>query len=506
MRGSRAARVAGLTAFILLTSVGVAGGSASHAQTPLGIQRMQATYDKIHERAVDLGRHPRPALPALPTPRSLSTASSAFSTVSEVQQISRDILPTPPGAEPDTQQEPDIAVDPNDPNVVVAVFQQGRFFDIASVDPGYTTSHDGGRTWVRGNFPHLTQTVGGPYERASDPVVAFGPDGAVYITTIALDEINDFRTAVTIQRSDDGGLTFGDPVIIREDANLSVFNDKEWVAVDTFPASPHFGRIYVAWDRIAGSSQPPQLSYSDNRGATWSRMKQLSSVPALGTIPLVQPDGNLTVEYLNVLSFDIVAQTSKDGGQTFGPVVTIDTCLATDPPDQRDGGCIPGAAVDPVTGFLYVGWTDSRFRSDGLDDAVVTRSTDGGATWGPLVKVNPDGSGSGLEHMTTALGAYAHRVHVSYLTRSKVGQNFVRLVRERYSRSTDDGATFGGELIIGPVIDLQWSANAGGLHFLGDYMGIAATTSSAHPVWCRSSRPAQPETYHQTTWTATIEE
>jgi hypothetical protein len=395
-------------------------------------------------------------------------------------------------------------VDPNDPNIVVAVFQQGRFGDIASVAPGYATSHDGGRTWITDALPNLTQAVGGEFERASDPVVTFGPDGSVYATTIALDQINDFQTAVTIQRSDDGGLTWGDPVIVRRDTNLSFFNDKEWVAVDTYPSSPHFGRIYVAWDRIGPTGQPPVISVSDDRGMTWSPFRKISNVNTLGTIPLVHPNGDLTVVYLDVFSFDMVAETSTDGGATFGPVVTVDTCLATDPPDQRDGGCIPTAAADPTTGILYMGWTDSRFRSDGLDDAVVTRSLDGGATWQPLVKINPDPSGSGLEHMTTALAANGHLVHASYFTRVKKGNTFGKFVQERYSVSSDDGVTFGGELIVGPRIDLTWSAITTGLHFLGDYMGIAASPGAAHPVWCRSSQPPAPATYHQTAWSATI--
>jgi Neuraminidase (sialidase) len=335
-------------------------------------------------------------------------------------------------------------------------------------------------------------------------VVAFGPDGSVYATTIALNQLQNPRTAVTIQRSDDGGLTWADPVIIREDTNPQAFNDKEWVAVDTGAASPHRGRIYVGWDRIFGSTQPPVMSFSDDRGQTWSPVKKLSSLPALGAQPLVAPNGDVTFVYVDVFTLELFSQTSSDGGATFGSPVKVADCLATDPPDQRDGGCIPNATADASTGFLYVGWTDSRFRSDGLDDAVVSRSTDGGATWGPPVVVNPDVSGSGLEHMTTAIAAAGHTVHVVYYTRVKQGSTFVNAVRERYSVSHDDGQTFGGEIVIGPVIDLTYVAVTSGLKFLGDYMGVAGGPSVAHPVWCRSSKPPAPATYHQLTWSAVV--
>ena len=53
------------------------------------------------------------------------------------------------------------------------------------------------------------------------------------------------------------------------------------------------------------------------------------------------------------------------------------------------------------------------------------------------------------------------------------------------------------------MADLTWAAEAGG-KFLGDYMGLAAWAGVAHLVWCRSSMPPVPQTYHQTTWSATI--
>jgi hypothetical protein len=499
---------AALVACLMIPATGEAGASRSSGPARFaGFERMQSLYLRLHARAVWLGAHPRPAVPRPRAPQSPAGPSvpGAWSTVKHAQKVSRDLLPPPPpGSEADTEQEPDIAVDPNDPSVVVAAFQEGRFPDIAAADDGYATSHDGGKTWITNPLPYLTQSVGGPYERASDPVVAFGPDGSVYISTIALNQQQDFRTAVTVQRSDDGGLTFKKPSIVKLDTDPAVFNDKEWIGVDTSPTSPHFGRIYVVWDRINGSFEPPVLRYSDDRGNSWSTLITLSNVDALGTIPMIRPDGSLTVEYLDVDSFDIVAQTSTNGGKTFGPVVTIEHCGATDPPDQRDGGCIPSATVDPVTGSLYVAWTDARFRNDGLDDVVVSRSEDGGATWSAPLVVNPDGSGSGIEHMTAAVGALDHVVHVTYYTRKKVNGQFGRIVRERYSVSADDGFDFGGELIIGPRIDLKWAARAGGLYFLGDYAGVAAAPSAAHPVWCRASRPAQEETYHQTTWSAIV--
>src|SRR5207249_4861341 len=145
-----------------------------------------------------------------------SSAPAAFRRVTRARQISADTLVGPPEAQPETQIEPAVAVHPTDPRVVVAVFQQGRFSDGGSVDPGFATSHDGGVTWRHGNLPHLTTAVGGRWGRASDPVVAFAAGGRVYIQTLVLNA-GSCDNGVAVQRSDDGGFTWTDPFIVQED-------------------------------------------------------------------------------------------------------------------------------------------------------------------------------------------------------------------------------------------------------------------------------------------------
>src|SRR5205823_9324778 len=118
----------------------------------------------------------------------------------------------------DTQTEPDMAMDPNNPNDLVAVVQQGRFKTGGSVDAGFSASLDGGRTWRHGDLPGLTNAVGGTFDRASDPAVAFGPNHVAYVTTL------DFTfghkvcpSAVSVQSSTDGGVTWNDPVFPEND-------------------------------------------------------------------------------------------------------------------------------------------------------------------------------------------------------------------------------------------------------------------------------------------------
>jgi hypothetical protein len=313
---------------------------------------------------------------------------------------------------------------------VVAVFQQGRFIaGGGSVDPGYATSQDGGRRWITGNLPGLTVAVGGIFERATDPVVAIGPDGSVYAQTLGFDgNLVDgtSQSAVMVQRSDDGGLTFGAPVLVQDDVSTTLFNDKNWIAVDTFPASPHYGRVYSAWVRREDPALNwrEQLRYSDDRGETWGPLVTASSSAlgafTIGAQPLVQPNGDVTIVYNAFLPppSRLLAQTSHDGGDHFGPPVTIATAEGLPVPGMRTGrddlSTFPGAAVDPVDGELYVVWPDARFRSDGQNDIVMSVSTDGGARWGAPTAVSAGRRSRLANRFTPAVAAYAEHVHVAY--------------------------------------------------------------------------------------------
>jgi hypothetical protein len=444
--------------------------------------------------------------------------------ITNVESISQDALPPLTSEiEPDTQVEPDVTIDPGNPDVITAAFQEGRNGPFGGAeDGGYATSHNGGRTWVTSNLPLLTTAVGGAFQLTSDTAVAFGPDGSDYVSTIPLDE-TDARSGVAVQRSTDGGISFGPPSLVTDDNNINIFNDKEWVAVDSSPHSPHHGRVYAVWSRFittgsgstAVTTSPGAVSFSDNHAKTWSPIHFTTpqSANTEGLIPLIHRDGSITVVYdLFVPSATNpnggndyeTAQTSHNGGVTWSAPVTIGQFLGSGVPGMRTGG-LPGAAIDPVTGNMYVAWQDTRFNPSGLNDIVMSKSADGGATWSAPRVVSPQVAG--LDRFTPAVAAYGGAVYVSYNTRGANGT--APTVTEDVTASGDGGRTFGFEHQVGPPIVLTWAAvsieGAPPVAFLGDYQGLSATARGAEMSWCVSSQPpVAGELYHQTAWAATI--
>jgi hypothetical protein len=144
------------------------------------------------------------------------------------------------------QAEPHIARSPVDPDFLLATFQEGRFTDGQAVNCGYSVSRDGGLTWTRALIPGLTASSGGPYPRVTDPVAAMGSNGFAYLNTLAAGSPTRLGD-ILVNRSTDGGATFGPPGGRLSRAERNVSPDKNWIAVNTFANTPTAGRIVVTF-------------------------------------------------------------------------------------------------------------------------------------------------------------------------------------------------------------------------------------------------------------------
>jgi hypothetical protein len=300
--------------------------------------------------------------------------------------------------------EPHIVVDPKDPNHMVASSN-----DYESCCDEWYTTFDGGKTWTTGDMSaEDTNTTG------SDPVTAIDPkSGNVIHSSLNYTFTSDgqaTRGDVVVSLSKDGGITWGDPVIVQHGIGadldpLQLFNDKEWVITDTNPHSPFYGRTYLTWTRFRSESgvfkeSPIFSAHSDDGGVTWSQPKEISgSSPTCtfqtsggghecdedqASMAATAPNGTVYVSFLNGQhqaawepgdfgEDQYMVVRSKDGGETWSnPVHVADMEDGSrDFPLNVDGRQtltnyqvrVWGAgamAADPHTGRLYLVFMDNR--------------------------------------------------------------------------------------------------------------------------------------------------
>ena len=292
------------------------------------------------------------------------------------------------------QAEPHIARAPNNPNLLLATFQEGRFTTSGAVDCGFSVSHNGGSSWTRALIPGLTMTSGGPYFRATDPVAGADASGNLYLCTLAATDANFVSGVVLVSRSTDGGATFAAPRVAYRPPNNTRFPDKNWMAINTFPGTPTFGRIVVTFTLFTDTSiegAPIVQTHSDNGGLTWSPAAYIhpASTNAQGSQPVFLPDGRLAIVYWNFGSpgspgerLEVVV--SNTAGTVFSAPRRIANAVEYIPPQIRSGTFLPAATVDRTNGNLYVVYQ----TISGIPRIFFTKSTDAGTTWTAPVHIS----------------------------------------------------------------------------------------------------------------------
>ena len=386
--------------------------------------------------------------------------------------------------EPGNFTEPGIAVNPANPQQVVAVFQD-------NAHAAY--SHDGGRTWTvaEGVDPK-------DYRVSGDVSTVFDNQGHAFVCYIAFDKLGTFnywahgatRNGIFVRRSLDGGKTWeANHVAVaaqRTEPGIP-FEDKPYLVADN-TKSKYAGNLYVGWTRWRLTDSQMVLSRSTDDGKTWSEPIEIDAHPGLprddngaaeGFDGAVAPDGTLYA----IWSQDnaIMFTTSRDGGQKFSRaravIHTAPIMFAIDTLDRANG--FPQIAVDPKSNRIYVTWSDYR---NGDLDVFVARSDDRGKRWGPAVRVNNDPIHNGAEEFFQwlAVDPTDGSVNVMFYDRRRDPQNRKQIVV--LARSTDGGRSFN---------NYAWTDDpfeAGGV-FFGDYSGLAAYGGRVYGVWTEKPAP-----------------
>lgn len=396
--------------------------------------------------------------------------------------------------------EPHAAVSPSDPDHIVAAWM------VQSADGGAiqaAVSVDGGRSWTPPRTLPFNACAGGPFDflpRASDPWVAIGPDGRVYVSAIAFQptETVDAASAVIVLASGDGGRTWDPPGVAMVSRTPEVFHDNTAIAAD--PRRP--GTAYVLTTRYEGTGTvgPAALSRTTDGGRTWSPVRPISprapgSPVADAPQMVIDPrTGHLFVAYTHGPSGSSMSVLrSEDGGESWSPPLPVYqgiSALASSVypgthKELRIAEDIGHAAVDPRTGRLYAVFTNGQ-PTDGrsLQVGLVT-SGDGGRTWSAPLRVSADAAAA----WRPALAVDARgRVAVSYLApapgaavRGDLLPVRVHLVEIHLQ--SDGSLVRGGDAVVDAF---SWAPSPRGSYFLGDYNPLLAGRDGFLPVHGRS--------------------
>jgi hypothetical protein len=424
----------------------------------------------------------------------------AFAVIGLCASLYGQTLPKAPGAEvflltptPGPFTEPGIAVNPNNPQQVVAVFQDNAHASY---------SQDAGRTW------HAAEGVASANYRVSGDVsAAFDNEGHAFISYIAFDKLGTFnywahnatRNGTFVRRSLDGGKTWeAKQVSVAENASEAgiPFEDKPYIVSDNSKSS-FAGNLYVGWTRWTLTGSEILVARSTDDGQTWSQPVEIDRHPGLprddngaaeGFAGAVGPDGHLYAVWSQ--DNEIMLNSSRDGGKTFSGaraiLHTAPIMFAVDTLERANG--FPQIAIDSRSKDprskdprskdrsghrLYVTWTD--YRNGDLDVFCAT-STDGGKKWSAPVRVNNDTLRDGADQFFQwlAVDPIDGSVNVIFYDRRGDAKNRAQTVT--LARSTDGGSSFQ---------NYAWTAEpfeAGGV-FFGDYSGIAASGGRVYGIW-----------------------
>jgi len=316
-------------------------------------------------------------------------------------------------------------------SVVVGYNDSGAFMRTAAVNPaaaqsfnGISVSANGGRTYKDIGFLNPGSNPANFLE--GDPVVFCSSATQFFYSSLLETAVSDSQgnlqpiTAVSLSSSTNGGVVWGNPAVAVGKDGFTHFLDKPWSNYD--PANPR--QIYITYtdfDFSFSSVACPndvrtaiELVSSADGGSTWSTPTVIDQVCGAslegvqGSNVVVAPDGSVSVAYEffpPTGDNEIHITRSANHGSTFGPIVKV----ATDVVPNGASGVLQGLfrnnefpqlAVDrspASSGTLYIVWSDGRDNivpdlatgTYAYPDVVITKSTDGGQTFGKPQAVSP---------------------------------------------------------------------------------------------------------------------
>jgi hypothetical protein len=327
--------------------------------------------------------------------------------------------------------ESDLRVDPTNPNHLIG---SSKWFVSAEGYNhllGFYESFDGGKTWpVSGHIPGYEG-----WTDNTDPIGAFDGYGNYYSLLLPYQFIYtaDGSHNYTVSTSNESNPAVpsevisvaarphgaadakqwitthgGKPDYVATYDSIGNAPDKQWITIDTNPASPYYNRIYAMWVDFHNVTPVPFVSYAqalpDGTHTDWSapqRLPQPPHSPQGNTylLPHVTPDGAVSTTVTNFnpkqgyCCANVSVDRSTDGGASWSVAGTAAGNI-TPPPyvyanttfrDGIENSFTVGNTLVSRHYPLYVAYED---YSQGVVNVLLTASYDDGVTWTPAIRVN----------------------------------------------------------------------------------------------------------------------
>jgi hypothetical protein len=436
------------------------------------------------------------------------------------------------------QNEPTVAVDPFDTDVVVA----GSNDYCASVVngevwSGYYRSEDGGTTWTNSlvpGYPHdeseagLASPLHGTCAASGDPTQAFDADGNLFYGFICFNRSKPINGGVYVATYADDGSTYRRTVLVKKGTpsglfQTGLFQDKINLTVDQTDGE-HGGNVYVAWSQYTAFAPTNGVLFSRSTDGGQSFSRPFRVTPAEhGTASFtdlaVGPDGDVWLTYITYASSsrpttDVWLLGSTNGGVSFGAPSHVASISRFDS-DLFTGGtggvdCGDGPFACPS------GYTYSRFFSnsavaadeDGVHVVWAGRLADGqskvwartrsGSTW--TTSATLDTAATGHQWMPDVASADGTITVVFYDSRADgayapdrppgntgTGANSGDVVETMVARSADGGATWAESPASTHGSNFGWETHGSRrVGFWGDYIYVSAVPGAVNATWTDS--------------------
>ena len=375
-------------------------------------------------------------------------------------------------------------------NTVIVGFNDSGSFGIAGNKfTGWSRSTDNGATWTDGG--ELPTNANGD---AGDPVLARdNTTGRIYFATLQFS-----GAGIDVFESTDNGATWSAPVQGAPGKTGGDFSqDKEWITVDNFGGSGN-GNVYLV-ERDFGPGNGIYFFRSTDNGATFAPSGGTLIVSGMqGAFVTVSPDHSVHAYWYNGSTIQV--RKSTDQGVTFASAVTVASGLvggtngdlgltglrqgtATFAPFRSNE--FPHAAVNPISGNVYVTYDNDGPGSDKADVFFV-QSTDGGATWSAPIRVNDDATTTDQWQPTIVVSPAGDRLGIFYYSRQEdPANNNLFKYYGRTATISGGTVTFLSSAAVSDTASLPEFGRDSVVNsvYMGDYQQAFATSDFFHIAW-----------------------